>query len=273
MKLECIVRSFSPASVSFCEGVASTKNPDSLNKFDIAASLSFLGDDHIIGLQLYLAKMKINTPDTVLKYLNQLALGYFENYPSLKKLKPLQLESVLKIICACAFEDYARSAASTRPCNTCKATGFVEAEVFTNRGYDKNANLTAIVVKINQSDSNAKNNWQQKHDIVHVLCKKCNGKGHVSSACQCRGRGKVINRKKTELTGMPIIKNCSRCQGTGFTRLSFSVVLERLKPVWPIGKNVGYREIKPFFNMLVAHCHAEESQVEKVLKESHNTKT
>jgi len=269
MKLEYIGRSFSPASVSYSERVSSTTDPDRMNKMDMAASLCFLGEKYIIGLQLYLAKMKINTPDISLEYLYQIANEYSDRFPSLKKIKPSQRQLVLNIICASAFEDYARSAASTRPCNTCNATGFVEAEVFTNRVCKKKPKSPPLIVKTESSIQNVQANWRQMRDVVPVLCQKCNGKGYLSNACQCRGRGEVINRKKTQLAGIPVMTHCTKCQGMGYTRLRFCVVLERLKPVWTIGKNVAYREIKPLFDMLVARCHAEESEMEKKLKKSH----
>ncbi|MCP2234057.1 MULTISPECIES: antitermination protein [Erwinia] len=266
MKLELISRAFMPSSVAGAIDIPSKKNPVRKNKSDIVASLAFLRGENLIGLELFLAKIKINKPDKSFDFLYQIAIENCESVPSLKKLSPSQRKSVLEIICASAFEDFARSAATTRPCKNCSSMGFLEAEVFTNC-FSKNKACSPVLVEENaKSTTEIKGKWRQIREVVRVLCHDCKGKGYVSSACQCRGRGKVINREKTELVGLPVMKNCSKCHGKGYTRLPFSSVLGRLKPLWPVGKSKAYKEVKPFFNMLVARCHQEEAKVETELK-------
>jgi DnaJ-class molecular chaperone len=36
-----------------------------------------------------------------------------------------------------------------------------------------------------------------------------------SKRCQCSGTGKTLDRKESELQGVPVYKTCKRCEGRG----------------------------------------------------------
>ncbi|MCC5208197.1 antitermination protein, partial [Escherichia coli] len=47
---------------------------------------------------------------------------------------------------------------------------------------------------------------------VKELCQHCHGKGEVSTACRgCKGKGIVLDEKRTRLHGTPVYKICGRC--------------------------------------------------------------
>ncbi|MEV9676443.1 tail fiber protein [Escherichia coli] len=96
-----------------------------------------------------------------------------------------------------AFADYSRSAASKARCEHCDGTGF--------------HNVLREVVKHSRSgESVIKEEW------VKELCQHCHGKGEVSTACRgCKGKGIVLDEKRTRLHGTPVYKICGRCNGTG----------------------------------------------------------
>jgi hypothetical protein len=59
---------------------------------------------------------------------------------------------------------------------------------------------------------------RQVEEIDHVLCFKCGGTGKISKRCQCGGTGKTLDRKESELQGVPVYKVCKRCEGRGYSR-------------------------------------------------------
>jgi hypothetical protein len=59
--------------------------------------------------------------------------------------------------------------------------------------------------------------------VEHVLCSKCHGTGKISKRCQCGGTGKTLDRKATEFQGVPVYKECKRCEGRGYSRPKSSV--------------------------------------------------
>lgn len=90
--------------------------------------------------------------------------------------------------------------------------------------------------------------------------------GVISNACRCHGKGKVLDKEQTERQGVPVMKDCPRCQTRGYARLKFSTVLDAMKIVAPgIGKTTAYEHIKPFFELLVSECHKQESKTETML--------
>jgi hypothetical protein len=68
--------------------------------------------------------------------------------------------------------------------------------------------------------------FEKKREVKNVeqsLCAKCNGIGKISKRCQCGGTGKTLDRKATELQGVPVYKECKRCEGRGYSRPKSSV--------------------------------------------------
>jgi len=103
--------------------------------------------------------------------------------------------------------------------------------------------------------------WRSVREQIRVVCKACDGKGDVKNECRCRGRGEVLDKKKSGLQGVPVYKKCPRCKGRGFPRLKDTEIFKALG----VTETTWRRNYKLFFNRLVEHCHIEESFAEKVL--------
>lgn len=81
-----------------------------------------------------------------------------------------------------------------------------------------------------------------------------------TARCRCNGTGKKLDKAKTKLTGIPVLKTCERCDGRGYAKLPSSVpykaVLNLLnelsQPSWS-------RHWKPFYEQLCTQCFKEES--------------
>ncbi|ECW1333109.1 antitermination protein, partial [Salmonella enterica] len=173
---------------------------------------------------------------------------------------------VLEIMCAFAYQDYARSAASVRRCDCCDGSGFTEVEVFTNKIQypdgkpPKWAKVTKGVFPSYWEE------WKSVRESARVLCKACNGKGVISNACRCHGKGMVLDKEKTDKQGAPVMKVCDRCTGRGYARLKFSNVLEGVRTVWDVKKTTAYDHVQPLFELLVEECHRQESYADSALK-------
>mgnify|MGYP002677460207 CR=1 FL=1 len=262
MKLDDISRYFSPAAPSL-ENVALPSSPDRLSRADILAALGLIGKECRFGLLLHLVRTGVCRPEDALKPLYHTARDRVSDCPPLLKLDAGVRRTVLSVLCGCAIEDYARSAASKPPCTTCNGSGFTDAEVFSNQISRRPAGSAP---HRGSTHSGVSETWREIRETVRVCCSKCGGKGVLRSACRCLGRGEVLDRRATALHGAAVMKACGQCRGRGYSRMAFSLVLRRLSPAWSPGKTLAYRDIRPFFNMLVSHCHQEESRADRVLR-------
>ncbi|RAU36469.1 antitermination protein [Enterobacter sp. ECC-175] len=261
MNLEQIARSFSPQNVHL-NGVPSVPSGNNLRKSDLLAAISYLDNKGIFGVELFLAKIDIISPEKALTKLYSVAMMNTKKYPVFQCYPPETCRQLIKIICTYAYQDYSKSASNVRDCENCNSTGFIEAEVFTNRKPSPSPESIDSTIK---NDHVIHENDLHRREVVKILCKKCNGKGTIPSKCQCRGRGKVLNRRETLLKEIPVFKKCQKCDGRGFNRMKFSTVLKSIQTVLPLKKTVAYRDVKPFFEMLVSRCYQEEALAEHLL--------
>ncbi|MCM7529027.1 antitermination protein [Enterobacter hormaechei] len=147
-----------------------------------------------------------------------------------------------------------------------RISGFTEVEVFTNKIQypdgkpPKWAKVTKGVYPSYWEE------WKSVRESARVLCKACNGKGVISNACRCHGKGRVLDKKKTEEQGVPVMKVCDRCTGRGYARLKFSNVLEGVRTVWDVKKTTAYGQLQPLFELLVEECHRQEGYADSALK-------
>ncbi|HHT5016104.1 TPA: antitermination protein [Citrobacter koseri] len=264
MNLESIAKYFAPKSPMFSDSPRATAS-DSLTGTDVMAALGLVGHKCGFGFDLYLAKIGISSPDRAMESLYESAVELSRRYKSVSELTDDIRRRVLEIMCAFAFQDYSRSAASVRRCDCCDGTGFTEAEVFTNKvtfPWGKAPSWAKMSRAVGPGDWEK---WNSVREVVKVKCKSCNGKGVISNSCRCHGKGKVLDKKESDLQGVPVMKCCDRCGGRGYARLKFSVVLEGIRTVTDIKKTSAYEQLQPLFEALVSECHKQESFADSVL--------
>ncbi|HDK7109874.1 TPA: antitermination protein, partial [Klebsiella pneumoniae] len=108
---------------------------------------------------------------------------------------------------------------------------------------------------------------RQVQDVDHVLCVKCHGTGKISKRCQCSGTGKTLDRKESELQGVPVYKTCKRCEGRGFSRPKSSNAYRGILSELPgLPERTWRYSWKPFYESLVTKCFVEESFTDAQLR-------
>ncbi|MDE9467519.1 antitermination protein [Xenorhabdus bovienii] len=269
MNLESLPKYFSPKTAMFSDSPAATAT-DSFSITDVMASLGLASAQARMGIELFLAKQGINKPDEAVESLYHYALTQAHKHPAILKLDEDIKQSVLQILANYAFQDYARSAASKKPCSDCDG-GFIEAEVFTTKAYtpwmerklvEANLSMGAKIIP----SSYAK--FREVREIVKVACPTCKGKSVISHSCRCNGRGEVLDKEQTELVGIPVYKACPKCSGRGYSRLPAEDVRRAIcDEVVELPETTWRRNFKPLYEELIQECFSEELNAENVLKE------
>ncbi|MCG3463434.1 antitermination protein [Xenorhabdus bovienii] len=265
MNLESLPKYFSPKTALFSDSPAATAT-DSFSITDVMASLGLASAQARMGIELFLAKHGINKPDEAVESLYHYALTQVHKHPAISKLDEDVKGNVLQILANYAFQDYARSAASKKPCSDCE-DGFIEAEVFTTK-WSKPAFLD-IPDWAKEARAITPDEWyrrRQVREVVRVACKACSGKGEVSHSCRCNGRGEVLDKKQTKLIGIPVFKTCPKCSGRGYSRLPAEDVRRAIcDEVMEMPETTWRRNFKPFYEALIEECFKEESRADSVL--------
>jgi len=264
MNLESIAKYFAPKSPMFSDSSRATAT-DSLTGTDVMAALGLVNAKCGFGFDLYLAKIGISTPDRAMEALYESSVAISRRFKSITVLDETVRRRVLEILCAFAYQDYARSAASVRRCDCCNGSGFTEAEVFTNKvsfPWGKAPYWAKMSRAVGPSDWEK---WNSVREAVKVKCKTCDGKGVISNACRCHGKGKVLDKKETELQGVPVIKECDRCSGRGYSRLKFALVMDGVRTAWDVKKTTAYQHVQPLFELLVEECHRQEGYADRAI--------
>lgn len=260
MKLEALPKFFSPKSMML-GAVPCGITAETLTITDIMAALGLATSKSAIGIELYLAKAGVLQPDNIIALINELAIQRACRNRPLQAMSEQQRRAFLLILAEYVFLDYSLSAASRVTCSSCAGSGFIEAEVFTNKVTypdGKPPKWAKVTKGISPSD------WEEVKTIreqVKVICEACNGKGSIKNECRCRGRGEILDKKKSELQGLPVFKQCPRCTGRGYPRLKDTEVFKSLG----VTETTWRRNFKLFFDQLVEYCYMEESFAENVV--------
>ncbi|EOX0538037.1 antitermination protein [Klebsiella aerogenes] len=266
MNLESIAKYFAPKSPMFSDSPRATAS-DSLTGTDVMAALGLVKAKCGFGFDLYLAKIGISSPEPAIEALFNASIEISRGFKAVTQLDADTRRRVLEIMCAFAYQDYARSAASVRQCTCCNGAGFIDAEVFTTKVHypdGKPPKWAAITKGVFPSYWEE---WKSAREGVRVLCSVCNGKGVISNACRCHGKGKVVDQKESQLQGVPVMKECGKCSGRGYARIPAENVRKALcSDVMEISQPTWSRNFKPLYELLVTRCHAEESQADTALK-------
>lgn len=249
MNLENTVKYHFAKSTMISDAPRATAS-DSLTGTDIMAAIGMTQSRAALGFSAFLGKMDISDYDRerAIDLLTKYAIEHCDKVAALRKLNSDVKPKVMQVLAAFAFADYSRSAASTRTCDCCHGNKFVEAEVMTMK-------------HIGQP------RLSEKRETVKVLCHKCKGKGVLTNACQCNGKGTVLDKEKTILQrGVPAYKTCSRCNGRGYARLLPDSVRKYIcATVIDIPETTWRRSYKDFFESLVGECIKQEECANQML--------
>ncbi|HCR2010155.1 TPA: antitermination protein [Enterobacter asburiae] len=249
MNLENFVKFHSAKTVQISDSPRATAS-DSLSCTDVMAAGGMVQSRAPLGFSAFLGKMEISSNDRekAIELLTQYALEHCDKVAALRKLENDIKQKVMQVLATFAFADYSRSAASTRTCDCCAGKRFVDAEVMTMKSIGQ-PYLT------------------ERKETVKLLCHKCKGKGVLTNACQCNGKGVVVDKEKTILQGgVPAYKTCGRCNGRGYARLLPDAVRQYIcATVIEVPETTWRRSYKDFFESLVGECIKQEEYANQML--------
>lgn len=257
MNLENTVKYHFAKSTMISDSPRATAS-DSLTGTDIMAAMGMTQERAALGYSAFLGKMGISNNDRerAIALLAEYALTKCDKVAALRKLEAGVKPLVMRQLAAFAFEDYSRSAASVKQCDCCAGAGFIQADVFTNKFRKPEGKMTvAGMVKVKES--------------ARVLCKKCNGTGLVSAACNdCRGRGKAVSKELTAQQGVPVLADCKRCGGRGYERIPSTEAYAGVCIITDaISLDTWKKSVKPFYDLLITKFDIEEAWAEAQLKQ------
>jgi len=245
---------------------------DSLTGTDIMAAMGMTQERAAMGYSAFLGKMGIshNDRERAIALLAEYALTKCDKVAALRKLDAGVKPLVMRQLAIFAFEDYSRSAASTKQCDCCDGEGFIEADVFTMK--TSTSDCARDIIKKSKEwglkviPSQYENRREVK-ETARVLCQKCQGKGVISTACtDCRGRGKALNKKESKKQGVPVLCTCKRCSGRGYERIpsteAFAAVCQITDAVT---LDTWKKSVKPFYDKLITKFDIEEAWAEQQL--------
>ncbi|TNV14925.1 antitermination protein [Buttiauxella sp. B2] len=248
MNLESLPKFYSPKSPKLND-VSPATGGDALNITDVMAAQGMVQSKAPLGFDLFLAKMGIQPPDAAVNALKKYAMAL--NNPALKKLSDDSRQEIISCLVQFAFADYSRSAASKVVCVHCSGAGVrrVVQDVIKHPG------VKGVAANIKRED-------------VDELCLHCNGKGEVSTACRgCKGKGTVLDEKRTRLHGVPVVKICGRCNGNRYSRVPTTLARAAVNKIVPdLTDYQWYSGYADIINRLVTKCWQEEAFAETQLR-------
>lgn len=262
MSLESTVRFHFPKGQNF-SGTAPQTSPDTLTGTDQMAAMGMVQSIAPMGFSAFMGKVGVSNNDVVraVTLLTEYALQTCDKVAALRKLDTDIKPAVMQTLATYAYLDYCRSAASVKPCECCKAKGFIEADVFTMKSRF-GTQRPDVVTEIKRLDESLPENVSyQVRDIERVLCHECKGKRVVSSACRdCNGRGRAVLRKETQQQGVPVIGDCKQCGGRGFERIPSTEAYRAITSITDVISLATWEKSgKAFYEQLIGKLEIEES--------------
>lgn len=273
MNLESLPKYYSPKSPNLSDQAPATGG-DALSITDVMAAQGMTQNRAAFGFSAFLGKLGISNSDRVnaIALLTDYALAHCDKIAALRKLDDSVKPTVMRILSAYAFEDYSRSASTTRTCEYCNGEGFIDAEVFSMKTHtparEKEFVKMSLHMGVKDIRPSAYEVHRQVREIQRVLCHQCKGKKVISCACNdCHGRGKAVDKKLTEQQGVPVLGDCKRCGGKGYARLpstdAFNEVCQWTDSISLFTWN---KSVKPFYDNLIQKFDVEESWAEEQLR-------
>jgi len=268
LNLESAIKFFAPKSPQLSDSPPATAS-DSLTITDVMASFGLTEAQARFGFELFLSKHGITTSDRAVEMLTDFGMGQAVRYRAIAELDEDIKRSLVQLLATFAYQDYTRSAASTRPCTCCSGTGFIEAEVFSTKSHTPPAAQEILRTSLKWGMKVIPSEYEIKREvreIQHVFCKSCGGKGVISNACRCHGKGVVLDEEQSKLQGVPVTKTCPKCSGRGYARIPGEAVRRAAGyAVMSISQPTWSRGFKPFYELLIIQCHKEESHADTML--------
>lgn len=250
MSLESAVKYFFPKSTQISDSPRATAS-EALTGTDQMAAMGMVQSMAPMGFSAFLGKVGVSNNDSrrAVTLLTEYALQTCDKVAALRKLDTDIKPAVMQTLATYAYQDYCRSAASLKPCDCCAGEGFIAAEVVTMKS-------------MLSGGSN-----RQVREQVNVLCKSCRGKGVVSAACRdCSGRGRAVDRKKTEEQGLPVMGDCKRCNARGYERIPSTEVHRSVCGITEaITLDTWKKSGKAFYDHLIGKLEIEESWANSAL--------
>lgn len=264
MNIESITKFFAPKGMHISDSGRATAS-EQLTVTDVMAALGMTQAEAGIGLSMFLGKAGISEHD------RKASVSWLAEYAKSKAPRAIRKAAGKKfplcmvIIARFAYNDYASSAADSVDCRKCSGSGFIKKSTLVEKShYTMRLPQWAKDLRQSPSDFEVK---RQVEDINHILCFKCGGTGKISKRCQCGGTGKTLDRKESELQGVPVYKVCKRCEGRGYSRPKSSNAYRGMLSELPgLPERTWRYSWKPFYESLVTKCFEEESYTDSQLK-------
>lgn len=246
MNLEALPKYYSPKSPKLSDDAPAT-GTGCLTITDVMAAQGMVQSKAPLGLALFLAKVGVQDAQFAIEGLLNYAMAL--DNPTLNKLSEEIRLQIIPYLVNFAFADYSRSAASKARCEHCSGTGFYNV-------------LREVVKHYRRGESVIKEEW------VKELCQHCHGKGEVSTACRgCKGKGIVLDEKRTRFHGVPVYKICGRCNGNRFSRLPTTLARRHVQKLVPdLTDYQWYKGYADVIGKLVTKCWQEEAYAEAQLR-------
>lgn len=250
MSLESSVKYHFPKTQNFTSMPPATAS-DALSGTDMMGAQGLTQSLAPLGYSAFMGKVGIsnNDADRAVSLLQEIALKTCDKVAALRKLESDIKPIVMQTLATYAYMDHCQSAASKKPCPSCQASGFIDAEVFTMKSL---------------FSGGARRNVRE---VVRVKCHQCDGKGLLSSSCNdCKGRGRAVSRKLSEEQGVPVLCSCKRCSGRGYERIPSTDAFNAVCLVTDsLTIDTWKKTVKPFYDELIIKLEIEEEYANRVL--------
>ncbi|GKV75542.1 antitermination protein [Pectobacterium carotovorum subsp. carotovorum] len=260
MRLESVAKFHSPKSPTMSDSPRATAS-DSLSGTDVMAAMGMAQSQAGFGMAAFCGKHDLSQNDKqrAIELLTQFAIRVSGKYRGVAKLEGNIKRRVVQALATFAYADYCRSAAGKKECPSCAGKGLIPQKGKAVKSHYF-MRLPQWAKDLGQSPSDF-HREREVEEVNHVLCKKCNGKGVISTACRdCNGTGRAMDIVKTELYGRPVEKDCGRCGGVGYSRMPASAAYRAVSAFIPdLTQPTWSRTIKPLYDAMVVQCHKEES--------------
>ncbi|PVZ84847.1 antitermination protein [Serratia sp. S1B] len=260
MNIESALKYFNPQGLTITDSPSGT-SADRLTGTDVMAAIGVTQSKARFGMAAFLGKTGISNGDreqaihALIQYARQKAPKH------VGKVAGRKMAQCMMILATMAYEEYSHSAATERKCQHCNGKGLIPVY----RDIVKYPGLIG-------ADGEEKIPPRIEKELLQECCLHCDGKGVTIKRCRnCKGTGKALDREETKASGVPVIKDCDRCGGKGFSRMPSSVAYRAITALLPeLTQSSWSRNWKPFYELLVAKCDIEEgvavSEFQKVTK-------